>query len=68
MNESQMFRKLNMTKWGEIEGEFHYYSKKQSQFIRAGCRVVRIAKRNLKKQSQFSKGRNERKLNYSKGL
>jgi hypothetical protein len=33
--------------------------KKQSQFIRIAYCVMRIAKRNLKKQSQFAKGKND---------
>jgi hypothetical protein len=33
MIESQMFCMFNMAKWGVIEDEFHYYLKKQSQWL-----------------------------------
>jgi hypothetical protein len=36
--------------------------KKQSQFIRIECCVMRIAERSLKKQSQFAGGQIWRKL------
>ena len=42
------------------------YLKKQSQFIRAEYRVQRTAYTNLKKQSQFSQGQNERKYLYER--
>jgi hypothetical protein len=44
------------------------YLKKQSQFNRSEFCVLRTANRNLKKQSQFMNGQNERKYLYERIL
>jgi len=58
---------VNNSDWTLGENKANSKPNKANLFRIEYC-VMRIAKRNLKKQTQFAKGRNERKYLYERAL